>query len=438
MHVAVFGLGYVGCVSAACLSSAGHQVLGVDVSAAKVDMINRGVSPIQEPGLEAMIAAATTSGSLRATTSAAEAVQTCDLSLICVGTPSRENGSLNTEYLLGVAREIGTALRRSKHPYHVVALRSTSLPGTVDRIGEIVAEHSGRVLGQGFGVASNPEFLREGSAIADYRQPPFTLIGTDDERAVATLKELYAALSAPVLVRETRVSEMLKYACNAFHAVKVTFANEIGHLCKDFAIDSHAVMQVLVEDRKLNISPAYLMPGFAFGGSCLPKDVSALAAAATERNLAVPMLKGVLASNAWQIESALRRIIGRKKRRIALLGLSFKPGTDDLRYSPAVTLAESLIGKGFEVAVHDPDIDLERLLGANREYIEQEIPHLARILHPSPSAMVDAADILVIAKRTDAFASLARAARPGQLVIDLVRALPGPDATAAEYDGLCW
>lgn len=437
MNIAVFGLGYVGCVSAACFARAGHKVVGVDISEAKVRLINQGVSPIFEVGMDEVVKEAVASGKLRATGDPTDAVRACDLSLICVGTPSDPSGAINRDFVWTVSRQIGEALR-TKDGFHVIAQRSTALPGTVDRIAEIVAEASGKRVGEGFGVAANPEFLREGSAIADFLKPPYTVVGPTDERTRGVLETAYAGIDAPFKVVAVRVAEMMKYACNSFHAVKVSFGNEMGLLCKALGVDSHAVMRLFVEDTKLNISKVYLMPGFAFGGSCLPKDVSALLAEGQARFMPTPMLRGVMGANEEQVRTAVTRVLDLKKRRVAVLGLSFKPGTDDLRYSPAVTLVETLLGKGCLVGVYDPDVDIERLLGANRAYIEHEIPHLAAIVHRNPQALLADAEVIVVTKRTDAFAALVRAARPEQVVVDLVRVIDSTTETRASYDGLCW
>ncbi|MHB2031982.1 MAG: UDP-glucose dehydrogenase family protein [Gemmatimonadaceae bacterium] len=437
VNVSVFGLGYVGCVSAACFARAGHHVVGVDVADAKVALVNAGKSPIFEPGINEAIGETVRSGALRATVDAAEAVRGSDVSLICVGTPSLESGGIDRQFLWTVARQIGEALR-GKSTFHVIAQRSTALPGTVEEVARIVGEVSGKELGRDFGVAANPEFLREGSAITDFLKPPYTVVGLTDDRTRTVLEQLYAGIDAEFVVVPVRVAEMMKYACNAFHAVKVSFANEIGNLCKEFGTDSHAVMRLFVKDTKLNIAPTYLMPGFAFGGSCLPKDVSALLAEAQGCHLATPLLRGVMDANDEQVAHALRRALAAKKRRIAVLGLSFKAGTDDLRNSPAVTLVEALLGKGYNVGIFDPDVDVERLLGANRRYIEHEIPHLAAIMHADPSALLGTAELIIVTKKTAVYRALVCAARPDQALLDLVHILDNATQTAASYDGLCW
>src|SRR5215831_4068176 len=338
MKLSVFGLGYVGCVSAACFSEAGHEVIGVDSNPLKVDLSSGGRSPIVEPGVEDLIAAAVKDRRLRATTDVASAIAESDLSLVCVGTPSNHNGSLDLRYIKRVCQEIGAALE-VKRGYHIVAIRSTMLPGTI--AGTVIPAlevYSGKRAGRDFGVAINPEFLREGSSIHDFNNPPFTLIGADDEDAAAPLGKLYAHLSAPVLKVGIKDAEMVKYACNSFHALKVTFANEIGMICKSLGVDSYRVMEVFCRDTKLNLSPYYLKPGFAFGGSCLPKDLRALTHKAKEADVSIPMLNSILTSNQHQIERAVEMVLRTGRKKVGVLGLSFKPNTDDLRESPMVTL----------------------------------------------------------------------------------------------------
>jgi GDP-mannose 6-dehydrogenase len=435
MKLSVFGLGYVGCVSAACFSRVGHEVIGVDSNPLKVEVINAGRSPIVEPGVEDLIVAAVKAQRLRATTDVASAIAGSDLSLVCVGTPSNHNGSLDLRHIKRVCQEIGSALE-VKRGHHIVAIRSTMLPGTVeDTVIPALEVYSGKRAGRDFGVAINPEFLREGSSIYDFDNPPFTLIGADDEDAAAPLAKLYAHLSAPVLKVGVKDAEMVKYACNSFHALKVTFANEIGMICKSLGVDSYRVMEVFCRDTKLNLSPYYLKPGFAFGGSCLPKDLRALTHRAKEEDVSVPMLDSILVSNQRQIERAVEMVLRTGRKKVGVLGLSFKPNTDDLRESPMVTLVERLIGKGLKLAIYDREVELARLFGANREFIENEIPHISSLMRKELEGVIDDSEVIVIGKRDEEFRSLAGSS--GRYVIDLVRMIEREE-TKESYQGICW
>jgi GDP-mannose 6-dehydrogenase len=435
MKLSVFGLGYVGCVSAACFSRVGHEVIGVDSNPLKVEVINAGRSPIVEPGVEDLIVAVVNAQRLRATTDVASAIAGSDLSLVCVGTPSNHNGSLDLRHIKRVCQEIGAALE-VKRGYHIVAIRSTMLPGTVaDTVIPALEVYSGKRAGRDFGVAINPEFLREGSSIYDFDSPPFTLIGADDEDAAAPLAKLYAHLSAPVLKVGVKDAEMVKYACNSFHALKVTFANEIGMICKSLGVDSYRVMEVFCRDTKLNLSPYYLKPGFAFGGSCLPKDLRALTHKAKEEDVSVPMLDSILVSNQRQIERAVEMVLRTGRKKVGVLGLSFKPNTDDLRESPMVTLVERLIGKGLKLAIYDREVELARLFGANREFIENEIPHISSLMRKELEGVIDDSEVIVIGKRDEEFRSLAGSS--GRYVIDLVRLIEREE-TKESYQGICW
>jgi len=435
MKLSVFGLGYVGCVSAACFSEAGHEVIGVDSNPLKVEVISGGRSPIVEPGVEDLIAAAVKDRRLRATTDVASAIAESDLSLVCVGTPSNHNGSLDLRYIKRVCQEIGAALE-VKRGYHIVAIRSTMLPGTI--AGTVIPAlevYSGKRAGRDFGVAINPEFLREGSSIYDFDNPPFTLIGADDEDAAAPLGRLYAHLAAPVLKVGIKEAEMVKYACNSFHALKVTFANEIGAISKALGVDGHRVMEVFCRDTKLNLSPYYLKPGFAFGGSCLPKDLRALTHKAKEADVSIPMLNSILTSNQHQIERAVEMVLRTGRKKVGVLGLSFKPNTDDLRESPMVTLVERLIGKGLKLAIYDREVELARLFGANREFIENEIPHISSLMRSELQEVIETAEVIVIGKRVEEFRAIAGAS--GRCVIDLVRLIEREEGRE-NYQGICW
>ena len=438
MKVSVFGLGYVGCVSAAAFASEGHDVVGVDVIQDKVDAVNEGRSPIVEPGLDDLLQRGIAERRLRATTSTEEAVRATELSLVCVGTPSRKNGSLDLSYLLRVCEQIGTVLRE-KDSYHVVVVRSTVLPGTTHgHVIPALERASGKTYGEGFGVAVNPEFLREGTAIHDFRHPPLTLVGHNHATDAAPTKALYEHLDAPLFGASIRVAEMIKYTSNAWHAVKVVFANEIGNLCKRVGVDSHEVMEIFCQDQKLNLSSYYLRPGFAFGGSCLPKDVRALQYRAREVDLEMPLLNSVLESNRMQVGYALERIVETGRKKIGLLGFSFKAGTDDLRESPMVILAEALLGKGYQLCIYDRNVSLARLVGANKQYINEQIPHLSQHLCDSIDQLIDRSEVVVIGNGSPEFSDAVTRCRPDQTVIDLVRIPLDFSKVAAQYDGICW
>jgi len=436
MRLSVFGIGYVGCVSAACFAKHGHKVTGVDVNPTKVEIINRGDSPIIEPGLAELMREAVISGQLRATTSSSEAVQNSDISLVCVGTPSNPNGSLNLSYVRRVCHEIGKALR-DKADRHVVVMRSTMLPGTVESVViPALEETSDKKSGSDFGVCINPEFLREGSSLKDFYEPPFTLIGADDPHTEQALQQLYATIGAPVIVTSIKTAEMVKYACNCFHALKVSFANEIGNICKAVGVDSHEVMDIFCHDTKLNLSPYYLKPGFAFGGSCLPKDLRAITHKAKALDVETPVLSAILPSNRLQVERALDMVVRTGNKRIGVLGFSFKAGTDDLRESPMVSLIETLIGKGYDLSIYDRDVSLARLFGANKEYIEREIPHISQLMRSSVDEVLDASDSLIIGNRSEDFRGIESRLRKGQQLIDLVRLFD--KVSDGSYQGICW
>jgi GDP-mannose 6-dehydrogenase len=442
MKIAVFGLGYVGVVSAACLVRDGHDVLGVDPNAVKVGFLRQGKSPIVEPGLDELIAAAAAAGRLSAGSDPAAAVAQCDVLMVCVGTPGQANGSLDLSFVRRVVQQIGEQLAGAA-AYKVVVIRSTLLPGSMQSVVlPILEESSRRKAGQDFGVCINPEFLREGSAIYDYDHPPKTVIGASDERAAAIVRELYAALSAPLILTDLRTAEMIKYIDNSWHALKVTFANEVGRLCKAMGIDGRLAMRMFCQDTKLNISSAYLRPGFAFGGSCLPKDVRALTYQGRLLDVDTPVLSSILASNQLHIAHALGMIRATGRRRVGLLGLSFKEGTDDLRESPIVTLAELLIGKGYELSVYDRNVRLASLVGANREYILNHIPHIGRLMVDRPEQLIEQSEVVVVASADGEFAPLLEKLPQGKSVIDLVGAW-STDARAHSaqmeaYEGIAW
>ncbi|HET6979211.1 MAG TPA: UDP-glucose/GDP-mannose dehydrogenase family protein [Pyrinomonadaceae bacterium] len=437
LKISIFGLGYVGSVSAACFAATGHSVVGVDVNPTKVEIINSGKSPIVEAGLEPLIAEGVAAGNLKATTDVDAAAKDTDVSLVCVGTPSNANGSLDLRHVERVAEQIGAAIK-TKDTHHIVAVRSTMLPGTIaNTIVPALEQESGKKAGLGFSVCINPEFLREGSSLKDFYSPPFTLIGADDELTANTIKQLYETVNAPLFVTSVRSAEMIKYACNCFHALKVSFANELGNICKSLEIDSHEVMNVFCEDKKLNLSPYYLKPGFAFGGSCLPKDLRAIKYKAKELDVETPVLSAILASNTLQIERAIDMVMRTGKKRIGVLGFSFKAGTDDLRESPMVTMIESLLGKGYKLSIYDRDVSLAKLFGANKEYIEREIPHISDLMRSSIAEVMEASDVIVIGNKAPEFLEIEKTLKPDQIVIDLVR-LFEHGTTAGTYDGICW
>jgi GDP-mannose 6-dehydrogenase len=436
--LAVFGLGYVGCVSAACFAKAGWQVIGVDVNGVKVDMINQGTSPVLEPGVADLVREMVAVGRLRATTDPREAVGQAALSLICVGTPSKPNGALDLTSVVRVCEEIGRALREHG-ARHVVVVRSTVLPGTATNVVIPALERaSQRKVGDAIAVCVNPEFLREGTSLQDFHNPPFTLIGSDDPCAAREVAELYANVAAPLHIVDTKTAEMVKYACNAFHGLKVTFANEIGNICRASGIDGREVMRVFCEDTKLNLSAYYLKPGFAFGGSCLPKDLRALVHQARQLDVETPVLTAVLQSNRQQVERAVDMVLQTGKRRVGMLGLSFKAGTDDLRESPLVTVAETLLGKGMELAIYDPDVSGARVMGANRAYIEREIPHIWSLMRDSVRDVVAHAEAIVIGNKLEEYRQIETLRHDGQIVIDLARMFDRRTSEDGRHRGICW
>jgi GDP-mannose 6-dehydrogenase len=438
VKVSVFGLGYVGCVSAASFAGDGHEVVGVDVNADKVASINAGCSPIVEPGLEALLGRSVSDGRLRATTDTADAVGSTDVSLLCVGTPSRKNGSLDLQYLERVSEDVGRALR-AKQEYHVVVVRSTVLPGTTHELVIPALERaSGKTYGDGFGVSVNPEFLREGTALKDFRKPPLTLVGHNHAADASGTIALYQAIDAPLISTSIRVAEMMKYTSNTWHALKVVFANEIGNLCKKLNVDSHEVMDIFCRDDKLNLSSYYLKPGFAFGGSCLPKDVRALQYRAKEVDVELPMISQILPSNKAQIQSAVDQILETGKKNIGLLGFSFKAGTDDLRESPIVILAEALLGKGVSLRIYDKNVSMAKLVGANKDYIEKQIPHLSSLLCNTIDEVIQGSEVVVVGNQAPEFAQAVTACGPEHIVIDLVRLPIYGSLMKADYRGICW
>lgn len=438
MRVSVFGLGYVGAVSCACLPELGHEVVGVDTNPAKVQMINAGQSPVVEEGIEELIAAAVRAGRLRATDDAVRAVLDTDVTLISVATPSNPNYTPNLDAVDAVMRSIGAATRLKDGP-HTVVLRSTVPPGTTqERLQPILEEAAGRRVGDRLSLVFNPEFLREGSSVKDFHQPPQTVIGSVDDAGYAVLEQMYQGLPGEIVRTSCKVAESVKYLCNVFHAMKIVFANEAGSVLKACGLDGREVMRIFCQDRQLNISPAYLRPGFAFGGSCLPKEVKGFLTLARERDVPIPALAGLLDSNEAHIMRAYDMIAREGRRKVALFGLAFKPGTDDMRDSPLVTLAERLIGKGFDLSIYDGFVKVARLLGKNKEYIDREIPHLDRLLQESPEQALAGAEIVVVG-HADVRARAAIAERAGSVrIVDLSGYADLRAAGGARYEGICW
>ena len=438
MKISIFGLGYVGAVSLACLARDGHSVIGVDIDKTKLDLIREGKTPVVEEGMVDLMARVAASGKLTVTTDVMQAVLGSDLSLICVGTPSAPNGSQDQSAIVKLAHELGRAMKTKKGD-HVFVFRSTLVPGTVeDVLRPIVERESGKRDGEGFHVCFQPEFLREGTSIRDYDKPPFTVVGANAEGAFARLRELFGHLPCEFVATSIRAAEMVKYCCNNFHALKITFANETARLCEALGVDAFQVMELVCKDRQLNISPAYLKPGFAFGGSCLPKDLRATMYLAKTRDVELPMLGNVLASNRMHVDHAIAKVLASGRRRVGMIGLSFKTGTDDLRESPLVLIAEQFIGKGLSLLVYDPEVHLSRLLGANRRFIEQHVPHIGSLMREGIENVIDESDVLVVGlSDKKIFEALARRVRKDQIVLDLVN-IPQREALQATVMGLCW
>jgi GDP-mannose 6-dehydrogenase len=437
MKICVLGLGYVGAVSAGCLARDGHEVIGVDPERSKVDLINSGRSPIIEKDIDGIIREQVAAGRLRATTEVSHAVRHTDLALVCVGTPSRPNGGIDLKYVMRVCEQIGEAIRHHAGA-PVIVMRSTMLPGTMrDTVIPLLEKFSGKKAGDEFGLCINPEFLREGTAVHDYDHPPKTVIGEVNRASGDLLAALYSKMPGPMIRTDIETAEMVKYADNCWHAVKVGFANEIGSLCKAVQVDAHRVMEIFCQDLKLNLSPYYLKPGFAFGGSCLPKDLRALLYKAKTLDVALPILNSVLPSNQLQIERGVQAIMDKGVRRIGILGLAFKAGTDDLRESPMVEVAERLIGKGYDLRIYDRNVSLACLHGANREYILNRIPHLSRLMVPTIDEVLGHAETVVIGNGAPEFRDVPSRASDGQTIIDFVR-VSSSRTVAGVYEGLCW
>ena len=454
MNISIFGLGYVGCVGAACLAKLGHTVIGVDVNENKVRLINEGKPTIIEDGIAELCAEAHEKGLMSATMDVREAVHATDVSFIVVGTPSSKEGHLNLNYIFTVARQIGEALKdktmviddlgfqnsnlgfRNSNLKHIVAIRSTVLPGTNEKVGEIIAQASGLVRGKDFTIVSNPEFLREGTSVKDYFNPPLTLVGTDMPEAEAVFREIYKGIEAEFICTDIRVAEMMKYVNNTYHALKIVFGNEVGNICKELNIDSHKVMEIFCKDKQLNISPYYFKPGFAYGGSCLPKDMKALKTLAHDHYVEVPVIEAIGESNELQKRRAVQLIMAQGQRKVGILGLSFKSGTDDLRCSPIVDVVESLLGKGFEIRIYDKNVKVSELTGTNKDFIMAKIPHLQHFVTDDLEAVCRESDVLVVTNKEAEFADVL-GRWPGKTVVDLVRQWKEVDYEG-HYEGLSW
>jgi GDP-mannose 6-dehydrogenase len=438
MRISIFGLGYVGVISLACLARDGHEVVGVDIDPTKLDLIQRGQSPVIEEGIQELMQQLATSGRVSVTTDVDDAVQRSELSFICVGTPSGSNGSQDLTAVLRLTEQLGIALSK-KANFHTLVLRSTVQPGTLEeQVAPLLDRHSGKRAGTDFGLCFQPEFLREGTSIKDYDNPPFTILGSNSERATAQVRELFQHLPCEFLSTQVRTAEMLKMACNAFHALKIGFANEIGRIAQSLSVDSHEVMRLLCKDTRLNIAPAYLRPGFAFGGSCLPKDLRALTYIAKGRDVNTPLLGSLLASNRVHIDHAVDQVLRSGARQVGMLGLAFKTGTDDLRESPLVIVAKRLIGEGLQLRIYDPQVNLSRLLGANRRYIEESIPHIGSMMSGSMAHMLEGAQAVLVGIYNHELGEQLRAAlAPTQRIIDLVN-MPNRQDLPNPYLGVCW
>ncbi|MFT3781731.1 MAG: nucleotide sugar dehydrogenase [Nibricoccus sp.] len=437
MNISIFGLGYVGCVATGCLAQNGHRVTGVDPQQTKVDFINAGQSTIIEEGIAEIIAAQRKAGRISATRSVAEAVLSTEFSFICVGTPPTPQGHLDLSAIVKVAGEIGAALKE-KTTRHVVAVRSTVLPGTREMVEGEIEKASGRKAGQDFAVVSNPEFLREGTSVKDFFKPPYTLLGSNCEWATEMARELYKGIDAPFITTEPRVAELMKYVCNSFHALKIVFANEVGNICKTLDIDSHQLMEVFCKDTKLNISPAYLKPGFAYGGSCLPKDLKALRTIAHDNYLQTPVLEAIERSNEFQKELTLKKIMDAGVQNVGFLGLAFKAGTDDLRESPIIDVIERLLGKGYSLKIYDPHVHVSQLTGANRDYILKRIPFISRFLTDNLQETIDSAELLVVVNKAEGVEAAMKALPAGKTVYDIAGLRPSALGSGVKYSGISW
>ena len=438
MNISIIGLGYVGAVSAACFAKIGNHVIGVDINDLKVDMINNGKCPIVEKDLDKIIQNVVNDNRLSATSDLNDAVSKTDLAMICVGTPDKNDGGIDLSAIVRISEDIGKALKK-KEKYFVIVIRSTLLPGTIkNKIIPILERESGKKTGVDFGICMNPEFLREGTSVYDFYNPPKIVIGEYDNKSGKPLIDIYKQIDAPLVRTDIKNAEMVKYADNAFHALKVTFANEIGNICKKLSIDSHAVMDIFCMDNKLNLSSYYLKPGFAFGGSCLPKDLKAITHSARKMGITTRVLDAILASNKDQIQKIVDKLLKYKGRKLGFCGLSFKHGTDDLRESPLVEVVETMLGKGFEIKIYDKNVSIAKLMGANKDFIETEIPHIASLMCSSNEELIKESEIIIIGNNEDEFRRDLKYINNNQVVIDLVRIVDTSADIKGEYYGICW
>jgi GDP-mannose 6-dehydrogenase len=435
MNISIFGLGYVGCVSLGCLAKSGHNVTGVDISTIKVGQINSGKATIIEKQIDTIIAEEHAAGNISATTDSTKAVTGSEISIVAVGTPNTEKGHLNLQYIFKVAEEIGTALQ-FKNTFHIIVIRSTILPGTCEKFADIVEKISGKVRNVDFSIVDNPEFLREGTAVYDYFNPPLTLIGSDNPASAEKVAELYRHLPAEVIMTGLKVAEIMKYVDNTYHALKISFANEVGNICTEMGINSHEVMDIFCKDKQLNISSYYFKPGFAYGGSCLPKDLKGFQTLAHDLYVSVPVIDSIDKTNEIQIQRAIKIIFRYWNKKLGFLGLSFKAGTDDLRNSPAVTVIEALLGKGCDIKIYDKNINLSVLTGTNKEYINARIPHLATLLTPDAGKLINDCNVLIINTKEPEFLDLVKDVK-GKIIIDFVR-LDESLLSKENYIGINW
>lgn len=437
MNISIFGLGYVGCVGLGCLARNGHRVIGVDLNTTKIDFINKGKSPIVENELDGMISEEHKMGKISATNDCLHAVKNSDVSFICVGTPSTDNGHLKLDSIFRVAEEIGRGIKE-KEDFHVVVIRSTVLPGTNKIVSKIIEEASGKECDKSFATVSNPEFLREGSAVKDYYTPPYTLLGSTNDEAIRKMKKIYEGIDSPIIATDIEIAEIIKYVSNAFHALKVTFANEIGNICKKVGVDSHKLMDIFCLDKKLNISPYYLKPGFAYGGSCLPKDLKALRTIAHDAYLDCPVLESIEKSNEYQKKLVYDRILQEEKEKVGFLGLSFKAGTDDLRDSPIIDIIERLLGKGFDVRIYDKNVHLSKLMGANKEYILKKIPYVSKFITDDPDEVIQGSDVIIVVNNEAEFGDMLDGVPEDKIIYDLVNINSGKGFKNKNYIGINW
>lgn len=435
MNISIFGLGYVGCVSLGCLAKNGHNVIGVDTNTSKVEQINSGKATIIEKDVDTIIAEQRSAGRISATTETDKAVQGSDISIVAVGTPSTDKGHLNLQYIFKVAENIGESLQK-KNTFHIIAIRSTIMPGTCDKFADIVERISGKKRNQDFAIVDNPEFLREGTAVQDYYNPPLTLIGSDNKDAAEKVAGLYRQLPGEIIITDLKVAEIMKYINNTYHALKISFGNEIGNICSELGIDSHKVMDIFCKDKQLNISPYYFKPGFAYGGSCLPKDLKGLQTLAHDLYVDAPLIDSIHKTNDIQIQRAVKIIYKYWNKKLGFLGLSFKAGTDDLRNSPAVNVIEALLGKGCDMAIYDKNINMAMLTGTNKEYIDSRIPHLASLLTDDPHNLIEKCDVIIINTKEPEFVKLV-AGIDNKVIIDFVR-LDEALISKSNYVGINW